>query len=140
MSTATQATDLLAAWERYNASLEALIESADGEYQEQRRFSAFRAGWRDGGNASVDATLRDTLVLAAGKRIDDLERALAAATARAEASELKERVRDAIDCLSRVLDDSRPFTLSQREEVGLAIDSLRAALAAAAPGDGGEGV
>lgn len=84
MSTATQATDLLAAWERHNASLEALIESADGEYQEQRRFSAFEAGWRDGGNASVDATLRDTLVLAAGKRIDDLERALAAATARAE--------------------------------------------------------
>lgn len=45
MSTATQATDLLAAWERYNASLEALIESADGEYQEQQRFSAFRAGY-----------------------------------------------------------------------------------------------
>lgn len=39
-------TDLRSAWERHNASLEALVESADGEYQEQRRFSAFEAGWR----------------------------------------------------------------------------------------------
>jgi hypothetical protein len=56
-----------------------------------------------------------------------------AALARAEArtAALVEAVRDAIDCLERVLDGDRPYSLSQREEVRLAFESLRAALAGA---------
>jgi hypothetical protein len=56
-----------------------------------------------------------------------------AALARAEArtAGLVEAVRDAIDCLERVLDGDRPYSLSQREEVRLAFESLRAALAGA---------
>ena len=58
---------------------------------------------------------------------------LAAAQAREQAC--MERIKDALDCLPRALDGSRPFSLDQRAEVMLAIEALRAALAAA----GGEG-
>lgn len=87
----TQPADLMPAWEAFNTSLAALIESANGEYLEQRRFSAFEAGWRAGGMASVDATLRDTLVQEARKRIEqlenDLEHALASVGAFRQAIE-----------------------------------------------------
>lgn len=58
---------------------------------------------------------------------------LAAAQAREQAC--TERIKDALDCLPRALDGSRPFSLDQRAEVMLAIEALRAALAAAG-GDG----
>ena len=63
------------------------------------------------------------------KRWESLHAIRDAATARAEAAE--ERIRDALDCLPRALDGSRPFSLDQRAEVMLAIESLRKALAAA---------
>lgn len=58
----------------------------------------------------------------------DLERRLGA---------LVERNRDAVDCLKRVLDAGQPFSLSQRDEVRLAIESLQEALAEAGEGSGG---
>ncbi len=52
---------------------------------------------------------------------------LAAAQAREQAC--TERIKDALDCLPRALDGSRPFSLDQRAEVVLAIEALRRALA-----------
>lgn len=54
---------------------------------------------------------------------------LAASEAARERS--ADRIRDALDCLPRALDGSQPFSMGQRAEVMLAIESLRAALAAA---------
>ncbi len=62
---------------------------------------------------------------------------LAAAQAREQAC--TERIKDALDCLPRALDGSRPFSLDQRAEVMLAIEALRAALAAAGRGRGDGG-
>ncbi len=59
------------------------------------------------------------------------ERDALAAQVAASREELRERIKDALDCLPRALDGSRPFSLDQRAEVMLAIEALRAALAAA---------
>ena len=66
----------------------------------------------------------------------DLTAELAAAQAREQAC--MERIKDALDCLPRALDGSRPFSLDQRAEVMLAIEALRAALAAAPEARDGE--
>lgn len=55
--------------------------------------------------------------------------------ARARAERAEERIRDALDCLPRALDGSQPFSMGQRAEVMLAIESLRAAMAAASEGE-----
>jgi len=70
--------------------------------------------------------------------IADLLAALEAATTRlaaveAEAAEMRDTLLDTLDCLHRVLDGSRPFTLSQREELRLAIETLTRALLPRAP-------
>jgi hypothetical protein len=66
---------------------------------------------------------------------DALERAghLPQPTTASEAARERpaDRIRDALDCLPRALDGSQPFSMGQRAEVMLAIESLRAALAAA---------
>lgn len=48
----------------------------------------------------------------------------------AEIARLMESVRDAIDCLDRVLGPRRPLTLLWNEEIRMAHDALIAALAA----------
>lgn len=63
------------------------------------------------------------------EKIARLTAELAAAQTREQAC--MERIKDALDCLPRALDGSRPFSLDQRAEVMLAIEALRAALAAA---------
>ena len=53
----------------------------------------------------------------------------------AENQAQRDQMRDVIDCLCRVLDGSSPFSLTQREEVRLAIEVLERSLL----GAGGEG-
>jgi hypothetical protein len=60
--------------------------------------------------------------------ITSLRSALQAAERRER--ELREHVLDALDCLPRALCGSRPFSMDQRAEVMLAIETLRKALAA----------
>ena len=71
----------------------------------------------------------------AARRLEQAESerdALAARLAASEAARERsaDRIRDALDCLPRALDGSQPFSMGQRAEVMLAIESLRAALAA----------
>ena len=53
----------------------------------------------------------------------------------AEVARLREHVLDAVDCLDRVMGPRRPMTLPWNDEIRLAMDALRAALAAPTSGD-----